>query len=467
MPTIQSARGTKRKRAPETEQYFLKQEDLAQVLSGKLHHGIKEVRKAAKKARTFETRKLVQKIKSLRTKDPVANRKLIEDHETQLEAVKRLNHDAIANQALRTKLHKDRILSGSTHIQTAVGVEFPPHVLLRPSASRSVAAKVETRLLSSKIVAAEINAVLLALRETLNPGSKKLQVDATETHDDDTVHLPKPGDTKSHVRAIDSDEESSGSHDAQEQGLGWESESVEGGDPGDGWESGSIDDSRIRIQDTSSNDGSDDDGDEDFPHPSESPAHSDALVIDSMTRKAATSVSTLKDAKDKAKSRGESTFLPSLSVGFTRGDSDASDWSDGEANIADGGRKNRRGQRARRAIWEKKYGKNANHVKKGREAVSSTHASRTSTTRVGHKDPHVAGAPRNASASSAKPAFKAPASDNGWSKNTQIAATAPPAQVTARRTDDKPLHPSWEAKRKLKEKMNPSILPPQGQKIVF
>lgn len=46
---------------------------------------------------------------------------------------------------------------------------------------------------------------------------------------------------------------------------------------------------------------------------------------------------------------GESTFLPSLSVGFIRGNSD-SDWSDGEADIADiPQRKNRRGQRARKA----------------------------------------------------------------------------------------------------------------------
>lgn len=33
--------------------------------------------------------------------------------------------------------------------------------------------------------------------------------------------------------------------------------------------------------------------------------------------------------------------------------------------------------------------------------------------------------------------------------------------------EDKPLHPSWEAKRKMKEKQNPSIVPAQGKKIVF
>ena len=44
----------------------------------------------------------------------------------------------------------------------------------------------------------------------------------------------------------------------------------------------------------------------------------------------------------------ESVFLPTLSNGFIPGGSDT-DWSDGEARVADGVRKNRRGQRARRA----------------------------------------------------------------------------------------------------------------------
>ena len=66
------------------------------------------------------------------------------------------------------------------------------------------------------------------------------------------------------------------------------------------------------------------------------------------------------------------------------------DWSAGEAEFADSGtkgpaksmRKNRRGQRERRAcvvfqhriltcrIWEKKYGRNANHVKKQQEIAA-------------------------------------------------------------------------------------------------
>jgi len=32
---------------------------------------------------------------------------------------------------------------------------------------------------------------------------------------------------------------------------------------------------------------------------------------------------------------------------------------------------------------------------------------------------------------------------------------------------DKPLHPSWEAKRKMKEKQSDAIVPSQGKKIKF
>lgn len=55
-------------------------------------------------------------------------------------------------------------------------------------------------------------------------------------------------------------------------------------------------------------------------------------------------------SKTKSAAAGQSTFLPSLAVGFVRGESGDSDWSDGEADVADvEPRKNRRGQRARQA----------------------------------------------------------------------------------------------------------------------
>ncbi|KAI0174570.1 NADH-ubiquinone oxidoreductase 30.4 kDa subunit [Pestalotiopsis sp. NC0098] len=65
-------------------------------------------------------------------------------------------------------------------------------------------------------------------------------------------------------------------------------------------------------------------------------------------------------------SNGNSQFLPSLMGGYISGsESEASD-----LDIAPPSKKNRRGQRARQAIWEKKFKKEANHVKRQAEMDS-------------------------------------------------------------------------------------------------
>ncbi|KAI2781234.1 Bud-site selection protein [Daldinia loculata] len=70
-----------------------------------------------------------------------------------------------------------------------------------------------------------------------------------------------------------------------------------------------------------------------------------------------------KVAKTAAIIAGNSAFLPSLMGGYISGsESEASDLDLAPA------RKNRRGQRARQAIWEKKYKEKAKHVQKQQEA---------------------------------------------------------------------------------------------------
>lgn len=129
------------------------------------------------------------------------------------------------------------------------------------------------------------------------------------------------------------------------------------------------------------------------------------------------------------------------------------------------------------SIWEKKYGKNANHRKVGLEAAKAScrgprpdrdgpqnRVILNKTTpvpdhRVRHKD-----IPRH------QP-------DTGWGQRTGTSpenmtshTAAPPhrpqrPQLASR--GEEQLHPSWEAKRKLKEKQNAGILPSQGTKIKF
>ena len=50
---------------------------------------------------------------------------------------------------------------------------------------------------------------------------------------------------------------------------------------------------------------------------------------------------------------------------------------------------------------------------------------------------------------------------------TSNRGTSAPAVNTGRKREERALHPSWEAKRKLKEKQGDGILPSQGKKIKF
>ena len=219
----------------------------------------------------------------------------------------------------------------------------------------SSAAKVHARLLSSKILSDAVHAVVDSLREVLNPSLAKGRTkvgDSEEESEEDSEGEEADGDDGEedvavHSRAgkkaklVHSDDESGSEAEADD--AGWESGTVEGGevDEGAGWESGSIDEEgEIAVENPSdqTDEGSDDDSDDDDNDNS-------GVNFDGPPAKKAKLLG--KEAGAKSTASSISTFLPSLSVGYTRGDSDASDISDGEA--ADAPRKNRRGQRARRA----------------------------------------------------------------------------------------------------------------------
>lgn len=138
-----------------------------------------------------------------------------------------------------------------------------------------------------------------------------------------------------------------------------------------------------------------------------------------------------------------SEFLPTLMSGYISGsesDIDASYYKDkkgkqkGPAEPKE--RKNRMGQQARRALWEKKFGKNADHVKKeeaeqGRKKIEQ---------RIKQGKGGDGGKGRGAEKK----------------KSTEV---------------EGPLHPSWEAARKAKEqqaKVQEAVMgKPMGKKIIF
>jgi hypothetical protein len=195
-------------------------------------------------------------------------------------------------------------------------------------------AKVVARLLSSKILAMEVGTVVTRLGSLLQPNEAKPAV---------LDSSPKRGG-KSNVGSPEEDQDEDMESDTQEDPLadvsdvepevdvGWESGSVNVDDAG--WESGSLDEI----------------GDQDIGDTQDSASSSESSASDSESEPGPSTKRSKPAETSKPAKAGVSTFLPSLSVGFTRGGDDGSDWSDAEANALDGAkRKNRRGQRARKA----------------------------------------------------------------------------------------------------------------------
>lgn len=438
------------------KRYEPPQEELSVRISRKLHHDIKEVHKASKKAKVFETQKLVKRLKDLRRKgdDP----KAIEEHEEQLTLLKSVDHDTIGNTAFKTKILKDNSLRENDFVQAALSSEVGENVTT-PAKPGTPLAKVQSRLLSSKLLAAQIVVSIENLRMLLDPTLRGPKAEGTE--EDTAVPAPKRkkaptlSGEQSVAHAAMEDCESDGDEwkgvDDENQDMadaaigdgvddGWESGTVGEGDDvagSDGWESSSI--------------GNDDDVSED----------GDRLELHA---KPAVKKSATAALKAKASASGlQSTFLPSLSVGFVRGGSEESDWSE-EGRVADiDVKKNRRGQRARRAIWEKKYGRNANHKKKESEESTKFGSVRGEPPRPRqlHNHPPSSGASRKIKPTSQQ---RQPP-DMGWGQRRIGPNKIPPSKSETKA--DQSLHPSWEAKRKLKLKESAGIIPSQGTKIKF
>ncbi|KAK4032376.1 Bud-site selection protein [Parachaetomium inaequale] len=167
----------------------------------------------------------------------------------------------------------------------------------------------------------------------------------------------------------------------------------------------------------------------------------------------ASSISRSPQPKKAKKAKGalkpsDSTFLPTLMGGYISGSESASD-----IDVAPE-RKNRRGQRARQALWEKKFGEKAKHLQepaKGRDSGWDLKRGAID----GNSKPWKQGI-RNPLLNKAK----------GTGAN-EMELGGPKKEPAPRQRDDSgPLHPSWEARRLAKAKEQLSA-PFQGKKITF
>ncbi|KZS90440.1 Bud-site selection protein [Sistotremastrum niveocremeum HHB9708] len=456
-----SKRGTKRKRGAQKEQ---KVQDVAEKFAKKLHHAIKEVHKATKLAKVHEAQRIVKRLKN-QTKPNEKNKpsKPDEDPESELSALKSIDVDKIAKMALSSRVRKDGVLGKDERVQEVLA-RLDLHQVDEPVYDVPTA-KIVARLRSSKLLAEELKRTIEGLRSVLEGKSKERQnnEDADDGEDQDDsedwtgiviAEDVQEGDAEG-MLSDDEGDELGAEDDASV--AGWESGSIDDEAPGDdidaaealdaGWESGSVDSDDVE------------DVEDDTP-PSK--------------RTKGTSAPSTKPAKPPQvppqKSSTQSTFLPSLSTGFIRGSS-----SDGEAFSGDedavAPRKNRRGQRARKAIWEKKYGKNANHVKKQREEAESFRKEREAKQAArGRGGPPGRGRGGGGfSGGTGRKPFTAPSQDSGWSNQAGGSKPTKAPPTKAPKTDEKPMHPSWVAKKRAQEResVQGAIQKSAGQKIKF
>ncbi|TGZ84337.1 Bud-site selection protein [Ascodesmis nigricans] len=149
---------------------------------------------------------------------------------------------------------------------------------------------------------------------------------------------------------------------------------------------------------------------------------------------------------DKPAPPASSQFLPTLMTGYVSGsssDSDQPSKSRPRGPPEKKVRKNRMGQQARRALWEKKFGQKANHVTKEREQKKKEWEDRQVRKETKQKE---------------------------WEERERRRREKGGGGVVGSGGSNEALHPSWEAARKRKEKelmLKEVMKKPVGQKITF
>lgn len=150
-------------------------------------------------------------------------------------------------------------------------------------------------------------------------------------------------------------------------------------------------------------------------------------------------------------------FLPTLTLGGYISDSDS---EHSEAPDAPELRKNRRGQRARRQIWEKKFGHSAKHLQ----------VQARSQDRDRDWDPRAGARPTDDRSRGRREKGQGPIR-RGRAGPLSSGANADPVKARPIKGENKgkqaagPLHPSWEAAKRAKEATKSVAF--QGKKLVF
>ncbi|KAI1086982.1 Bud-site selection protein [Rostrohypoxylon terebratum] len=214
------------------------------------------------------------------------------------------------------------------------------------------------------------------------------------------------------------------------------------------------------ISVSSAGDSSEDEGEDEDENPDFSGSETSASASPPPSKKT-------KTARSDPISTGGSAFLPSLMGGYISGsESEASD-----IDVAPP-RKNRRGQRARQAIWEKKYKEKAKHLQKqqneGRDKGWDMRRGATEDG-DGSNKPWKKGIRNPFENKNVHPERLRQMQGGGGKGNRREerrpVEERPKPKAPPKRDDTGPLHPSWAAAKKAKEGAQKVEF--QGRKVVF
>ncbi|WWC87654.1 uncharacterized protein L201_002544 [Kwoniella dendrophila CBS 6074] len=464
--------------------------------SKRIPQALKSLHPTFKQAKSFEIRRLIKKIKFLRNKPD--SKAEVSDLEAQLALLHDIQLHSVAQTHLLLKLRKHTLFKSTSFPSSISELLIPKTSTASATSSTSstpaLIAKVENRLCSAKNVAEAVKGglswILGEEGSKLSHPSKKEPKKNSKGKDE----IPSGTKPSIHPSRMEMLVES-----GSENELGYSNE--ENDDDSDngaldqqdfaadeaGWESGSVGDDSDDSDDGISIAADDDDiSDEDaIPIPPTKRAKSTPSVTTTQPNKKEKAITTKPSKLDKVPKDGNITssmFLPSLAAGFTLGDEGDSDPDEdidpngiiGKKTVE---RKNRRGQRARQAIWEKKFGKGAKHVVKAKEdeeAFQAAKAKREFDKRG--KPEHMKGRDSGWGAKNSGSTTQTPSASTSTA-STYNSSLRPSTTITtalsqrpsdAAKEDKKNLHPSWEAARLRKQKMG--TIPtdaPKANKIVF
>jgi hypothetical protein len=229
--------------------------------------------------------------------------------------------ESFAALALYRKLRKDKHIMSHPDAPTAMAAELPSASIVASAEPKPKTAEaiIESRLASSKLLAKGLNGIVMGLR-TLVLGPKVDERGSEETGSESQLPVGHAEDEDGSDTSDRSDNSAANANEA-----GWKSGSISQDDSGDSEDSTDLS-SEVELPPTKRQKKS-------------TPPEAHIDDTDLKAKKKQPLYPSLKD---------DSIFLPSLSVGFTKGDSDISgNEIDSDAGSVGPARKNRRGQRAR------------------------------------------------------------------------------------------------------------------------